>query len=190
MRNLAVTFPEGNASTKPDLPRIADAVKQIESTRVNEELWQRAAKKSLEVITTLEWGAPRGLGALIVSVGKGLKRAAKGAKGLIKSGPARPTTTTPPHAVAQEPSVPLATGKGTDPIPPGKEAKPKKEFTAEEKAASKKLEEKMVADKEADAMAKLAKDAPDFRRKSLPTQLPWPMVNYAQRFGPGESRIT
>jgi hypothetical protein len=81
-RESGIIFPQG-AVRSSLLPRINDAVRQIESTRDVEELWQRAAPKLLEVITNLEWSAPRGFGTLLVSVAKGAKRAGKAVKNLI-----------------------------------------------------------------------------------------------------------
>jgi len=100
-KETGIIFPVGN-NNQAYLPRIADAVKQIESTRITEELWQKAAPILLEVITNLEWGVPRGFGALLVSIGKGVKKAAKGAKALIKPGSTRPPTRTPPSHISKD----------------------------------------------------------------------------------------
>jgi hypothetical protein len=49
--------------------------------------------------------------------------------------------------------------------PAGEAGKPKKEFSADEKAASKQLEDKMAAEKQTNALNKLAKEAPDLHKE-------------------------
>lgn len=63
-------------------------------------------------------------------------------------------------------------GSVASPVEEGgsQEVRLKREFTAEEKAASKKLESKMAADREAEAMAKLQKDAPDLAKEVASSQ--------------------
>jgi hypothetical protein len=83
-----IIYPQRGKIPKTFLPRLARAVEQIESVRENTELWLKAAPKLLEIITSLEWGAPRGLGALLVSVGRKLKGAGRAVKGLVVKPPA------------------------------------------------------------------------------------------------------
>jgi Domain of unknown function (DUF4157) len=102
-KESGVIYPSGDIY-QTYLPRISSAVKQIEAVRVNEELWQKIAPKLVEIVANMEWSAPQGFGALLVSIGRRLKAAGKVAGGLLKglSRGAAPHISTPKGGVPHE----------------------------------------------------------------------------------------
>jgi hypothetical protein len=83
-KETGVIYPVGKNIYKSYLPRIANAIQQIEPTRANEELMTEFQPKILNVITSMEWSAPVGFGALLVQIGRRLR--GSGGASLIRSG--------------------------------------------------------------------------------------------------------
>lgn len=126
-----VIYPQRTRIPKGYLPRLAKMVEQIESVRVNTELWMKAAPKLLEIVANMNWSAPRGMGGLIVATGRRIKKAAQQLKGVVVkpkvTAPAKPNVQ-PPSDTAKATPNKAATSKAAEGMPEitvSKGAKPK-----------------------------------------------------------------
>jgi hypothetical protein len=116
-KDSGVIYPKRSKVFQTHLPRITHLVKQIESVRVNQELWEKAAPKLLQIVTNMEWSAPRGFGSLLVSLGRGARNLARSVKGVVKPSAVPKLPVKPPAVDPPTPKVPVK-GEAPHATPP------------------------------------------------------------------------
>jgi hypothetical protein len=81
--STGVIYPDG-PNLRSVLPRLAHVTQAIESVRSDRELVQRNLGPIMSAMLGVEWGAPRGLGSLLVGVGRKVKGAFRTARSGIQ----------------------------------------------------------------------------------------------------------